>query len=1300
MVDEKSHQTLKTYGRRGVLGGMASLLAASAYSLNVSAEAASPVWEGDDSLTRVVPSPDGRVLVIIDVEDGTPTYSVRFDGRTVVDSSRIGFEFQNQPAFGVGSDAADLEVTGSEWDRVDSTWEPVWDQYDEIEERYTELRIGLEETEGPGRGGTLEIRVFEDGFGFRFLFDERFGDEFVITSERTEYSFAGDYDSWWVPGDYNSFEYEYEATPLSEIGSTLESEFGGSFDGVHTPMTMRTDDDHYVSVHEANLDDYASLAITPQADGSTDFEAALAPLPDGTKVSASAPHVTPWRTIQLGRRPGDLIESNLIVNLNEDYSDDVFTRGTDWIEPQKFIGVWWLMITGRADWEYQGPQTGNHGAQTGRAKQYMDFASEHDIPGVLVEGWNQGWSSYPGDGSEFSFTESYPDFDLEGVTDYGSGLEPATQMTMHNETAGDFRNYESQLDEAFGLYDDLGIRTIKNGYVSDSGDLSGEGYSHHNQVLVNHHTLVAETAAANRQLLDVHEPIHPTGRRRTYPNLMTREGVKGQEYDAFGNVSPDHHVTFPFTRMLGGPVEYTPGIFDMESGSGGIETTRAKQLAMYPTYFSGLQMVADLPSSYLADQPATLGVGEVAQAQHADLDGFVTQSEWANAQGEAYVPFDANSVDSGSTATWTLEDAPAGEYDVHLRAANYEADNGLGFEVDATATLQVDGEPVEQLSIPGTDYWDDWTATATTVSLEDGDTELSLALTDEDTGGFNLDAIAVTETGAPMPEPDEPPITGPTVPAFQFVEDVPAAGWDDTRVLDSSIGDYMITARQKGDEWYVGAMTDENGRALEIPLDFLDSDSGHWWEDGDHGWWDDDDDRGWWEDDDHDWGDDDGPGWWDDDGHGWGDDDDEGHGWGRGNGHRKERARGQRNGRGEHRGRGHGNDKYVAEIYSDGVDADYDGNLEDVRIDEAIVDASTTLLASMVGSGGTAVRLRPATEEDLEQLPNYERPTQEVDVSIDDETFVREPFVSATGSNSGDYIGGTTVELVVDSDVRSLENVRFGPGATDESFGFGTTIDTAGTYDVTVRTIDGEPLASRTVTVTPPETVASFADSSGDDYGPGEYTYPTAGAFEDGVFDLRSFEVTRTSSTVQFSFAVETLNNAFGSDRGFSPHMFVLWLRDPAADGGGTTEVGDLGLAAEFESDWHYRLEVSGFTKSAVDAGGNPLTDADGDEISVRDDVDTEANTVAISVDRAAFGGTDISDLEVVAMVQSEDRGTLRPVAEDAADYVFGGAIPGAAENAPRIMDMVTPDDTSQADALAYSADQPAVLPFVPLGDG
>ncbi len=1253
---------------------MASLFAAAAYSLDISADAAAPVDDGDDSVTQTVTSPDERVSMTVNVADGMPTYSVSFEGKTVIEASRIGFEFQNQSAFGVGSDAPIVTVTGSERTTDDTTWKPVWDRYDEIRNHYRELRLGLEETNGKGRGGTLEIRVFDDGLGFRFLFDERFGNPFVITSERTEYTFADDYESWWIPNDYNNFEVEYEETSLSEIGSTLETDMGGAFDGVHTPMTMRTGDDHYVSVHEANLDDYASLAIAPQASGDTDFESTLAPLPDGTKVSASAPHVTPWRTIQLGTRPGELVESNLIVNLNDDHSDDMFVQGTDWIEPQKFIGVWWLMITGRADWEYQGPQTGNHGAQTERAMQYMHFASEHDIPGVLVEGWNKGWSSYPGDGSEFDFTEPYPDFDLERVTSYGPSLEPSTQMTMHNETAGDFKNYGSQLDDAFDLYDDLDIRTIKNGFVSDNGNLAGEGHNHHNQVLVNHHTLVAETAAANRQMLDMHEPIHPTGRRRTYPNLMTREGVKGQEYDAFGEVSPAHHVTFPFTRMLGGPVEYTPGIFDMNSGSGGIETTRAKQLAMYPTYFSGLQMVADLPSSYLADQPATLRVGEVAQAEHAELDGFDTESEWANAQGEAYVPFDANSVDSGSTATWTVENVAAGEYDVHLRIANYEADNGLDDGLSATATLQINGEPAEQLWIPGTEYWDGWTTVKTTVPLENGDTELGVTLTADDTGGFNLDAVAVTESGQPMPEPAEPPITGPTVPEFQFIEDVPAAGWDDTRVLDSSIGDYTIIARQKDDEWYVGAMTDESGRALDVPLTFLDDAPGK----GDAGNGNRDRDRNRVQ-----------------------------------NGtmsavsqksHKNRNPRSPDESQGPATGQGpdngQPNGRYVAEIYSDGIDADYDDTLEDVRIDEAIVHKSTSLLVSMVGSGGTAVRLRPATQEDLGSLPRYDRPSQEIDVSIDGETFVREPFISAIGSNDGDYIGGTNVEVVVDDDLVGSENVRIAPGASDQQFAFGSTIDTPGTSHVIVRTSDGEIIANRTVTVNPPEIVTTIADSSGDDHGPGDYTYPTNGVFEDGVFDLRSFEVTRTDSSVQFTFAVETLNNGFGSDRGFSPHMFVLWLRDPTADGGTTTEVGDIALAADFDSAWHYRLEISGFTKSAVDAGGNPLTDENGDAVAVREDVDSDANTVSLSVDQTAFGGADISDLEVVAMLQSEDRGTLRPVAETAEEYAFGGAKAGAAENAPRVMDLVTSDDVSQAEALAYSAEERATLPFVPLSDG
>ncbi|SNZ03121.1 Carbohydrate binding module (family 6) [Natronoarchaeum philippinense] len=1263
MFEETNAQQTGAIGRRQFVGGVASLLAASAYSLSVPESVAASVVDGDDEPVQTVASPDGRLEVTVDAADGVPTYEVAYDDSTVVEESALGFEFQNQPTFREG-----LSVTGTERDSVDSTWEPVWDQYEEIRERYNELRVGLAESGDGGRSGTLELRAFDDGFGLRFVFGESFGD-FVVTSERTEYNFAGDYTSWWIPNDWNNFEVEYRETPLSGIESGLDGapvSAGGN--GVHTPMTMRTDEDLYLSVHEANLDDYASLAIAPAGGDGPAMESTLAPLPDGTKVSATAPHMTPWRTFQIGTRPGELMESSLVLNLNEDYDESVFTQGVDWIEPQKFIGIWWLMITGRADWTFTGMNSGNHGAQTGRAKQYMDFASEHSIPGVLIEGWNEGWSSYPGDGSAFDYTEPYPDFDLQEVTDYGPNLDPPTQMTMHNETAGDFENYESQADEAFDLYDDLGIRTIKNGYVADSGNLAGEGFNHHNQVLVNHHTLIAETAAANRQMLDIHEPIHPTGRRRTYPNLMTREGVKGQEYDSFGFVSPEHHVTFPFTRMLGGPVEYTPGIFDMDSGSGGIETTRAKQLAMYPTYFSGLQMAADLPSSYLADQPATLGVGEVAQAEWADLDGFSTAARWANAQGEQYVPVDPNTVAAGATASWTVEGVEsAGEYDVHLRYASDAEENAVPQGTPRTATVLVDGTERAQVTLPPTEYWDTWGSVSTTVSLESGDSDIAVALTDADTGGFNLDSIAVTESGESMPEPETAPIRGETVPAFQFIEDVPAA-WDDTRVVDAEIGDYTITARKSGDEWFVGAMSDENGRAIDVPLSFLDDApgerKGH--EKG----------RG------------------------------RGHGGTPGNGNAKGRSnsgRGGWNGDEDNhredcdheRGRGHTKGKYVAEIYSDGIEARYDSNLTDVRIDEAIVDADTEVLASMVGSGGTALRIRPATWEEVRELPHYERPEQEFDVSIDAETFIQEPFVQATGTNFGEYLSGTTVDVFVDGEFVRSENVRFAPDSSDGVDEFTVTIDDPGSYEVTVRSTDGETLASQTVTVKPPETIATFDDPAGDDYGPGGYTYPTAGAFEEGTFDLRSVTVEQTPSIYQFTFEVENLNDGFGGDFGFSPHMFVMWVRDPDKSGGTTQTLPDLGANATFEAPWHYRVEISGFTKSAVTASGATVTDDDGNAVRVGERVDPDANTVELSIDRAAFDGVDARDLEIVPMVQSEDLGTLRPVAETAADYVFGGATPGAAANTPRIMDMITPEGVSQADALAYSADELATLPFV-----
>jgi hypothetical protein len=842
------------------------------------------------------------------------------------------------------------------------------------------------------------------------------------------------------------------------------------------------------------------------------------------------------------------------------------------------------------------------------------------------------------------FDDTYPDFNIEAVTSYGRQLDPPVSMTAHNETAGNVSNYERQLTEEdpnpFVDYDDLGITSIKTGYVADSGvTIDGTTYNHHCQPLVNHHRLVYREAAKNRQRLEVHEPVKPTGERRTYPNVMTREGVLGQEYDSFGFVSPTHHVTFPFTRMLGGPVEYTPGIFDMDSGSGGIETTRAKQLAMYPTYFSGLHMVADLPSSYLAEQEATVDVGGVVQAEFGERDGLARAARWVNAQGGRYVEFDPNTVDPGASVSWTVEDVEnAGEYDVHLRYASDAENNAVAAGTPRTATVRVEDARETQVTFPTTAYWDEWSTLTTTVSLAEGDNTLTVALESGDTGGFNLDSVAVTSPGAPMPEPEPAPIRGPTVDAFQFIEDVPACGWDDTQVVDAEIGEYSVTARRKDDEWYLGAMTDEDGRALDVPLDFLSPSS----EAGE--------------------------------------------------------------GRGRNGGKGPGNSgsaprgpKYVAEMYSDGIEASYDDSLEPVRVNEAIVTPGTTLLASMVESGGTAVRFRGASGEDASSLPTYERPRQDVDVTIRDEVFVREPFVSATGSNTGDYIGGTTVELLVDGSVEATANVRFPPNSTGATYEFSDTVDTPGEYDVSVRTAEGETLASAAVTVEPPETVAAFSDPTGDDEGPGAYTYPTADAFRAGTFELESFTVNRTPSLYEFTLEVESLYNAFGSSRGFSPQMFVLWVRDSRKGGGTVSSLDDLQATVDFEAEWHYRLEVSGFTKSGIDAAGSPLTDADGNTVTPGDAVDTGAGTVTLSIDRAAFGGAAPGDLAVVPMVQSENFGALRPVDVTASGYTFGGAQEGAVDNAPRVMDLLTPDGRSQSDVLAYGDDTRATLPFVPL---
>ncbi|MFC6903819.1 glycoside hydrolase family 97 catalytic domain-containing protein [Halalkalicoccus tibetensis] len=1269
MSEKRFQQGYEGSSRRGFLGGVGALVAAAAYSRDVPAAVAARVTNEEDDAVQRVESPDGSISVTVDVSNGVPSYEVVCDGTTRIGPSTLGFDFRNQPAFGAsveGEDGATLEVTGSERESATEEWEPVWGDFEQVSADYESLIVGLEEVEGSGRSANLEVRVFDDGLGFRVVLDEEFAsnsDRAIVTSENTSFDFDGDHTAWWIRNEVTNprFEQEYTESPLSEIpGGTRETRPTGTElrNGVHTPLTVDAED-VYLSVHESNLDDYAAATLAPRSeDGGTRFTTELTPLPDGSKVSLELPNATPWRTIQVGSTPGDLIESQLIPLLADPLEESALPTvdgepDTDWIVPRKYVGIWWTMIAGSANWEYrpddsfESPEEAAgyiHGARTERMKRYMRFADENGIDSVLVEGWNEGWDTYPGDGSglEFGVDDSYPDFDVREVAEFGADLD-GVEMTMHNETAGNLPNYEDQIlnDDVFEQYEDVGIHSIKNGYVSDPGlGIDGDGseptHNQHNQLAVNHHRLVIREAAANRQLLEIHEGIKPTGELRTYPNVANREVVTAQEFDGFdqlsSNVGREHHVTIPFTRNLAGPVSYQPGIFDItfnDDRGDQVQTTRAKQLAMYPNYLSGLQMAADRMEAYVSSE---FEVGELLQAASGELDGMITLDEWRNAFGTNAVAVDPNRVPSGSSVSFTVRDVEsAGAYDLHLRYASAPEDNAERV-IEAggpRATLRVD-DGSETIEPEFTDYWDEWEVFTTEVELEAGDNEIAIELNydagetfEGDVGGFNLNTIAVTEVGEDSPVPAEYEGYTPenenfdAEPEFAFIEEVPM-DWDETRVVESQVGEYVATARRSGEKWYVGAMTDGNGRAIDVPLEFL------------------------------------APG--------------------------KSGGAGQGNRQGPN---------YVAEIYSDEVGAGVDSDPTGVRIDEAIVNPSTTLLASMAPSGGTAVRLRRARGGEINELPDYERPEQELAYSVDSEAGLGEPVVSATGSNDSAFVGGTTVEIEIDGELAAVDNVRLPPGADDETVDLGFSIGSIGSYDVVVRDPgDGSELASGTVTVEPGELIAELDDPSGDDHGPGEYVYPTDDAFEDGAFDLLSLGVYETDEEFRFAFEVENLYDTFGGE--FSPHYFLLYLRDPSREDGRTSELGDLELTAEFAEEWHYRVDASGFGRGLVDAEESELA-------TPGTFVDFASDTAIVSVAKDALGDLDVGEAEVAPIVGSEDNGILRPVGVEAEPFVFGGAREDAVENAPRIVDLATPAGVDQSEALAYDAESLATVPFTPL---
>jgi len=535
--------------------------------------------------------------------------------------SKLGFTFLTDTPLNAG-----FEIVDWERNTHDEVWTQPWGEVKEIRDHHNELRIRLQQGAVEPREMIIVFRVFDDGLGFRYELPEQPNlGEFKIMDEQTEFALSDNHTAWWIPAyQDNRYEYLYHANPISFLSHE-------AIPAVHTPLTIETTEGLYLSIHEAALTDYASMAL--KADMNLVLHADLVPWSDGVKVIGSTPLKTPWRTIQIAETPGDLITSYLVLNLNEPNA----LGDVSWIRPGKYVGIWWGMHI--REWTFsQGP---NHGATTENVKSYIDFAADHGLDAVLVEGWNLGWDgNWIQNGAIFDFTTPYPDYDLEGLAAYAA--EKGVKIIAHNETGAGIYNYETQMEDAFALYQSLGMDMIKSGYVGtraqrhdENGKYMGREW-HHGQFMVEHYRKVVETAARYGIMIDAHEPIKDTGIRRTYPNMMTREGARGQEYNAWGNNQgnpPNHVVILPFTRGLSGPFDYTPGIFDLlfpeAMPDNRVNHTLAKELALYVVIYSPWQMVADLIENY-EDQPAFKFIEDVptdwhdTKVLHAKIGEYIT----------------------------------------------------------------------------------------------------------------------------------------------------------------------------------------------------------------------------------------------------------------------------------------------------------------------------------------------------------------------------------------------------------------------------------------------------------------------------------------------------------------------------------------------------------------------------------------------------------------------------------------------------------------------------------------------------
>ena len=608
-------------------------------------------------------SPDGKFLMDFMLkDDGSPTYQLSYKDQPIIKPSKLGFELKDKGLI-ANSLYNGFNISSTKTSTFDETWQPVWGEGKDIRNHYNELAVTLLQ-KATDRTLVIKFRLFNDGLGFRYEFPQQKNlVYFVIKEEKSEFAMVGDHTAFWLPGDYDTQEYDYTTSKLSEIRGLMKtavtqnaSQHPFSPTGVQTSLMMKTNNGLFINIHEAALINYACMSLDLD-DKNFIFQSHLTPDLLGDKGNMQAPSFSPWRTIIASNDARDILASKMTYNLNEPSK----IKDTSWIKPIKYVGVWWEMITGKSSWSYTDElaaiqlgitdynklkPNGKHGATTANVKKYIDFATQNGFGGVLVEGWNVGWEDWFGNAKDyvFDFVTPYPDFDVQQVKDYAKSK--GIKMMMHHETSGSVRNYERHLDTAYKFMKQNGYDAVKSGYV---GNILPGGNNHYSQWTINHYQYAIEKAAEYKIMVNAHEAVRPTGIARTYPNLIGNESARGTEYQAFGGSKPNHVTILPFTRLLGGPMDYTPGIFEMDiskinpNNNSHVNSTIANQLALYLTMYSPLQMAADLPENYNKFSDAFQFIKDVAidwetsKYIEADPGHFITVARKAKGTGKWFL---------------------------------------------------------------------------------------------------------------------------------------------------------------------------------------------------------------------------------------------------------------------------------------------------------------------------------------------------------------------------------------------------------------------------------------------------------------------------------------------------------------------------------------------------------------------------------------------------------------------------------------------------------------------------------------